>query len=111
MRGLDGRHPATNGQKILEPAPGFQEKLERQGQILTERVADLKEAMRKGSEAIGVGLRRSSSRCSSATLPDPFSDERKKRIGGLSIRQESMIRELSGQKVSVQEITRRRVAR
>ncbi len=38
------------------------------------------------------------------TPPNPFPEERKKRIGGLSVRQMTMIRELSRKKVSVQEI-------
>ena len=39
-----------------------------------------------------------------ATPPNPFPEERKKRIGGLSVRQRAVIRELSQKKVSVQEI-------
>jgi len=39
-----------------------------------------------------------------ATPPNPFPEERKKRIGGLSVRQKAVIRELSLKKVSVQEI-------
>ena len=39
-----------------------------------------------------------------ATPPNPFPEERKKRIGGLSVRQRSVIRELSRKKISVQEI-------
>lgn len=39
-----------------------------------------------------------------ATPPNPLPEERKKRLGGLSVRQRSVIRELSGKKVSVQEI-------
>jgi hypothetical protein len=38
------------------------------------------------------------------TPPNPFPEERKRRIGGLSVRQRSVIRELSRNKVSVQEI-------
>ena len=38
----------SNGQKILERLRISTEKLERQGAVLTERVADLKEAMAKG---------------------------------------------------------------
>ena len=38
----------NNGQKILERVRISREKLEKQGEILTERVADLKEAMAKG---------------------------------------------------------------
>jgi hypothetical protein len=39
-----------------------------------------------------------------ATPPNPFPEERKKRIGGLSVRQKTIIRELSRKNVSVQEI-------
>ena len=39
-----------------------------------------------------------------ATPPNPFPEERKKRIGGLSIRQKTVIRELSQKEVSVREI-------
>jgi hypothetical protein len=39
-----------------------------------------------------------------ATPPNPFPEERKKRIGGLNVRQKTLIRELSRQEVSVQEI-------
>jgi len=39
-----------------------------------------------------------------ATPSNPFPEERKKRIGGLSVRQTTVIRELSRKKVSVQEI-------
>ena len=38
----------SNGEKILGRLRISTEKLERQGQVLTERVADLKEAMKKG---------------------------------------------------------------
>jgi hypothetical protein len=38
----------SNGQKILDRLRISREKLEKQGEILTERVADLKEAMAKG---------------------------------------------------------------
>ena len=36
--------------------------------------------------------------------PNPFPEERKKHIGGLSVGQMTVIRELSGKQVSVQEI-------
>ena len=39
-----------------------------------------------------------------ATPPNPFPEERKKRIGGLSVRQKTIIRELSRKNVSVHEI-------
>ena len=39
-----------------------------------------------------------------ATPPSPFPEERKKRIGGLSVRQMTVIRELSRKNISVQEI-------
>ncbi len=38
----------SNGEKILGRLRISTEKLEKQGQVLTERVADLKEAMKKG---------------------------------------------------------------
>jgi hypothetical protein len=38
----------NNGQKILEQLRISREKLEKQAEVLTERVADLKEAMAKG---------------------------------------------------------------
>ena len=38
----------SNGQKILDRLRISREKLEQQGEVLTERVADLKEAMKKG---------------------------------------------------------------
>jgi hypothetical protein len=38
----------NNGQKILERLRISREKLEKQAEVLTERVADLKEAMAKG---------------------------------------------------------------
>ena len=38
----------SNGQKILDRLRISREKLEKQGEVLTERVADLKEAMAKG---------------------------------------------------------------
>ena len=37
----------SNGQKILDRLRISREKLEKQGEVLTERVADLKEAMKK----------------------------------------------------------------
>jgi phage-related minor tail protein len=37
-----------NGEKIIERLSISREKLEKQGEVLTERVADLKEAMTKG---------------------------------------------------------------
>ena len=39
-----------------------------------------------------------------STPPNPFPGERKKRIGGLSVRQKAVIRDLSRQKISVQTI-------
>ena len=39
-----------------------------------------------------------------ATPPNPFPDERKKRIGGLSVRQKTIIQELSRKDISVQDI-------
>ncbi len=39
-----------------------------------------------------------------STPPSPFPEERKKRIGGLSVRQKAVIRDLSRQKISVQTI-------
>jgi hypothetical protein len=38
----------SNGQKILDRLRISTEKLERQGAVLTERAADLKEAIKKG---------------------------------------------------------------